>query len=345
MYLCYCHVGDEKWSQVDVMFEVYCDVFNGAVAFHGGKIYAATNGSYSMVVDTIVPAPAAPLVERTDIKIPRPFPSHQRTRSYLVATATPVEGGGGKLYFVRPYIFGIPDEVVIVDVCRWDPSQGAWRRVDDIGDMTLFIGGNRLAVSPVIETGTESNSIHILWSRNDGVRIFTFSLHDMTMRCSFVGIEEDEEDCDGPAQCSVPSNNNQPSALQHRRLQPCSNTTGAQHTKAVQHKRFKFGLPRQAGSSKGDGQSAARELTLFLLRARSVTEREWDFIYFHGGRARWHLVRLVLVLGVLVPVSQNASCRMFLGDGNSCFAGSGSKFAGGGNERVRHELRCRRPGV
>ncbi|RLM79944.1 hypothetical protein C2845_PM12G16430 [Panicum miliaceum] len=72
-YLRYCRVGDETWSQVDVTFEVDSEVFNGAVAFHGGKIYAATNASYSVVVDATGPAPAAPLVERTDIKILPPF--------------------------------------------------------------------------------------------------------------------------------------------------------------------------------------------------------------------------------------------------------------------------------
>jgi hypothetical protein len=101
-YLRYCRVGDETWSQVDVTFEVDSEVFNGTVAFHGGKIYAATNASYSVVVDATGPAPAAPLVERTDIKILPPFPSQQRTRPYLVATASPVEGGGGDLYFVQP---------------------------------------------------------------------------------------------------------------------------------------------------------------------------------------------------------------------------------------------------
>nr|CAB3450001.1 unnamed protein product [Digitaria exilis] len=146
-FLRYCRVGDETWSHVEVTHDDYVDVFDGAVAFHGGKIYATTNASYCVVVDASGPTPAALRVERTDIKIPGPFPSHHPTRPCLV---------------------------------------------DGIGDTTLFVGNNSLMVSPATEAGTEPNTIHILSSRGDGVRVFTLSLRDMTIRCTFVGMDEDD---------------------------------------------------------------------------------------------------------------------------------------------------------
>jgi hypothetical protein len=192
-YLRYCRLGDDAWSRVEVTFRSRFDVFSGAVACHGRRIYATTNGSYSVVFDATAPAPAAPRVERTDNKIPAPpLPGHQQGRPYLVT----LMGGGGELYFVRPYFFGFPEEVVAVDVCRWDPSRHAWTQVDGIGDMTLFVGSSSLAVpsSPATETETEPNIIHILLSRRDGVRVFTFSLNDMTIRCTFVGTEDQDDE-------------------------------------------------------------------------------------------------------------------------------------------------------
>ncbi|OEL26569.1 hypothetical protein BAE44_0012412 [Dichanthelium oligosanthes] len=189
-YLRYCGLGDETWSQIEVTFDDYVDVFDGAVAFHGGKIHATTNASYSVVVEaSSAPATAALHVERTDIKIPARYPNN---------------------------------------------LAGAWREVDGVEDTTLFVGVNCLAVSPSArEEGTDSNSIHILRSCYDGVRVFTFSLADMTIKCSFMEIEEDEDydeynETNPPpeikAYWSVPSN--------------CS---------------FKFELSRQP-SSEGDGQ-------------------------------------------------------------------------------------------
>ncbi|CAL4968902.1 unnamed protein product [Urochloa decumbens] len=130
-YLRYCRLGDDAWSQLDVTFDDYA-FFDGAVACHGGKIHATTTGSYSVVVDaTAAPAPAA-----RRVKIPGLFPSNHPTRPYLVGTDDG-GAGAGDLYFVRPYFFGFPEEVVGVDVCRWDPSRGAWRQVDGIGDDAL----------------------------------------------------------------------------------------------------------------------------------------------------------------------------------------------------------------
>ncbi|CAL5021535.1 unnamed protein product [Urochloa decumbens] len=226
-YLRYCRLGDDAWSQLDVTFDDYA-FFDGAVACHGGRIYATTTGSYSVVVDaTAAPAPAA-----RRVKIPGPFPSNHPTRPYLVGTDDG-GAGAGDLYFVRPYFFGFPEEVVGVDVCRWDPSRGAWRQVDGIGDVTLFVGRNSVAVSPATEAGTEPNTVHVLRSRHDGVRIFTFSMDDMTIRCTFVGIDEDCDEYDD------------------------DETTPAPETSAYwslpSDGRFKFELPRQGGSQ-GDGQ-------------------------------------------------------------------------------------------
>ncbi|KAF8693384.1 hypothetical protein HU200_038774 [Digitaria exilis] len=166
-FLRYCRVGDETWSHVEVTFDDYVDVFDGAVAFHEGKIYATTNASYCVVVDASSggTTPAALRVERTDIKIPGRYPNNLATRPHLVATTATSPDESGDLYFVRPYFFGFPDEVVDVD--------DAWREVDGIGHTTLFVGYNCLAVSlsPAGEDGTtESNTIHILRSCYDGVR-------------------------------------------------------------------------------------------------------------------------------------------------------------------------------
>ncbi|KAF8653208.1 hypothetical protein HU200_062662 [Digitaria exilis] len=188
-FLRYCRVGDDTWSHVEVTYDDYVDVFDGSVAFHGGKIYATTNASYCVVVDAPGPTPAALRVERTHIKIPGRYPNNLATRPHLVATTatSPDEN----LYFVRPYFFGFPDEVVDVD--------DAWREVDGIGHTTLFVGYNCLAVSlsPAGEDGTtESNTIHILRSCYDGVRVFTVSLADMTIKCSFPEIQEEDDDYD-----------------------------------------------------------------------------------------------------------------------------------------------------
>ncbi|KAL6634193.1 hypothetical protein ACP70R_026864 [Stipagrostis hirtigluma subsp. patula] len=193
-FLRYCRPGDEAWSQVEVKLDDEVDTFDGAVAFHGGRIYATTGASYAVVLDASSPAAAAaPRVERTDVTVPAPFPINQDMRQHLVATTSP---NGGDLYFVRAYLFGFPAEVFGFDVCRWDPSEAVWRDVDSIGDTTLFVGSNCFSVSPATEAGTEPDCIHVLRSCYDGVRVYTISLHDMTIRCNWVRIDDDDDDDD-----------------------------------------------------------------------------------------------------------------------------------------------------
>jgi hypothetical protein len=105
--------------------------------------------------------PAALHVERSDVKIPGRYHINLPRWSYLVAT-TKSSSESGDLYFVQPYFFGWPEEVVDVVVCRWHPLLGVWREVDGIEDTTLFVSGNSLVVLPAREKGTESNTIHIL---------------------------------------------------------------------------------------------------------------------------------------------------------------------------------------
>lgn len=207
-YLRYCRPGDEAWSQVQAQV-----CFDGAVACHRGKVYATTYGNHAVVVDASS-SPALRDGKIYDVTIPGPFPGNLPRCQYLVPTTSP---DGGDLYFVRANFFGYPAEVVGVEVCRWDPSEDAWREVDGIGDTTFFVGRNCVAVSPATEAGTEPNCVHILKSGYDGVWVYTFSLHGRTIRCDFVGVgeegeeeDDDEEDTNPPpettAYWSVPSN-------------------------------------------------------------------------------------------------------------------------------------------
>jgi hypothetical protein len=184
--LLYCRPGDDEWSRLPVEFAEEWDEFDGPITpGHQGKVYATTMASV-VAVDASGPAPA---VESTDICHPPRCPVHEAYKCY------PVPCPGGELFLVRSCLFGYPKEVVDLKVFQWDREDGAWEKVESIGDRTFFVGGTSFAVPSALDAGTNPNCIHVLHKVCGEFGIYTISLDDMTIRLSIVqGCDEDDGD-------------------------------------------------------------------------------------------------------------------------------------------------------
>uniref|UniRef100_A0A0E0LQ18 KIB1-4 beta-propeller domain-containing protein n=1 Tax=Oryza punctata TaxID=4537 RepID=A0A0E0LQ18_ORYPU len=157
--LLYCRPDDTHWSRLPID-NFACDdgdEFDGGIVGYQGKFYAT--GIHFLLMPHLLhhhlPLRGATLSFRCHV----PTPKDSVYRGYLVASC-------GDIFFVRSYLFGIPDEIVNLEIYHWNPSQDGWNTLHSIGDRTFFLGRNSSVVSSATRAGTEPNCIHILRSVN-----------------------------------------------------------------------------------------------------------------------------------------------------------------------------------
>jgi hypothetical protein len=174
-FVLHCRPGDKEWIKHNIDFQDDLENFAGTIFGSKGKMYVNTtyNGQCVIINNTT----SGSYVEKMGITDPDTCPLNLSNASFWVES-------DGDIFLVRFYLhtyqgLGVTD----IDIHRMDTSINVWKKVDNIGSATFFLGSNCVAV-PSVAAGTQADCIYLLLWCCDGMRLYTARLNDRTISFS-----------------------------------------------------------------------------------------------------------------------------------------------------------------
>ncbi|KAL6896651.1 hypothetical protein ACP4OV_007223 [Aristida adscensionis] len=139
-YLLYCRLDDEEWWELSDEANDAYELFVGDIAAGSrGRMYASTDMNTFIMVNTSVPSPSSPTIDRRGI----PSPARMRWR----CEKRLVESDDGDVFLLQLYFHGFHEsDLIDINIHRLDTSEYVWNKVESIGDRTIFVGDNNHAV-------------------------------------------------------------------------------------------------------------------------------------------------------------------------------------------------------
>ncbi|OEL34856.1 hypothetical protein BAE44_0004119, partial [Dichanthelium oligosanthes] len=172
----HCRPGDKEWTKYDVDFQNDRENFVGTIFGSKGKMYVNTiyNGQ-CVVINTT----SGSFVEKMGIADPDRCPLYRPCASFWVES-------DGDIFLVRFYLHSYRGlGITNIDIHRMDTSNHVWRRVENIGGATFFLGPNSVAVSSLV-AGTQADCIYLLLWCCDGIWLYSVRLDDRTISFSLL---------------------------------------------------------------------------------------------------------------------------------------------------------------
>ncbi|KAL6638244.1 hypothetical protein ACP70R_025816 [Stipagrostis hirtigluma subsp. patula] len=177
-FVLYCRPGDKEWTKYVVDFQNDHETFVGTIFGSRGKMYLNTSWNGECIVINATSSGA--FVEEMRMALdPDTRPLFHTCASFWVES-------NGDIFLVRFYLHSYQGlGVTNIDVHRLDTSKYVWRRVENIGGATFFLGANCVAVSSSA-AGTQADCIYLLLWGCDGVRLYSVRLDDRTISFSLL---------------------------------------------------------------------------------------------------------------------------------------------------------------
>ncbi|CAL4926455.1 unnamed protein product [Urochloa decumbens] len=175
-FVLHCRLGDQEWTKHDIDFQDDREDFVGTIFGSKGKMYVNTTYNGQCV---IINTTSGSCVEKMGVADPDTCPLYHPCASFWVES-------DGDIFLVRFYLHSYQGlGVTNIDIHRMDTSNYVWRRVENIGGATFFLGRNCVAVSS-LAAGTKANCIYLLLWSCDGMRLYSIRLDDWTMSFSLL---------------------------------------------------------------------------------------------------------------------------------------------------------------
>jgi hypothetical protein len=180
-YMLYCWpADDDDWTTLEDENDGTYRILDYHYGIFGwqGTIYACTDRRAFVAIDASGSYEAT--IEKRDI----PHPGKMRwgcQKECWVESA-------GDVFLLKFYTHGrfYNSEVIDMDIHRLDTTSGvyAWNKVAGIGDRTIFVGDNCVALSSATRAELRPGCVHLLYKLCcDGIRLYTIQLDDRTMTC------------------------------------------------------------------------------------------------------------------------------------------------------------------
>ncbi|KAL6606649.1 hypothetical protein ACP70R_042302 [Stipagrostis hirtigluma subsp. patula] len=197
-FLLYCRPGDSEWSKLAVDDGLACDILGSR-----GRIYAASSLSYKiMVINMLDPSSGVHVEEMVEDELTQRLvpPPNNESPLYGSALSHWVDSGGEvfllRLNWYGYRSYGLRD----VDVHRFDTTKLSLELVESIGDRTIFVAMDCVAVSPATAAGTEPDCVYLMYPfPGEGLRLYTIRLREKTITFSLV-----PTGCSNPLYWAIP---------------------------------------------------------------------------------------------------------------------------------------------